>query len=367
MKVALVHDWLNGMRGGEKILEVLAEIFPGADIFALLCQPEKLSETINKLPVHTSFIQSLPGRRRYYRYYLPFFPRAIEGFDLQGYDLVISISHCVAKGINAPPGAVNICYCLTPMRYVWNFGKEYFGARRYIMKPVLDYLKRWDLRSSRRPQVYFSISQNVANRIKRYYNKDSIVIYPPVNTDFFVPGRRDGDYYLVVSALVPYKRIDIAVDAFNELKLPLVVVGSGTEYNRLRDKAGPNIEFLGWQEDTVVRDYYAGCKAFLFPGIEDFGITMLEAQSCGRPVIAYRSGGAQETVNEQIPTGLFFNQQTKESLIQAVLELSARKKDFDKNRIREHVLSFDRKLFKQRLKDEIQRVYNLHHSSQSMQ
>ncbi len=361
MKVALVHDWLNGMRGGEKILEVLAEIFPEAHVFTLIYEPEKISATINKLPVHTSFIQSLPGGRRYYRYYLPLFPKAVERFNLGGYDLVISTSHCVAKGVKVHPQAVHICYCLTPIRYVWDFSEEYFGARRYMIKPVLDYLKRWDLTTSRRPQFYFSISQNVANRVKRYYNRDSTVIYPPVDTDFFSSREEEGDYYLVVSALVPYKRIDIAVEAFTELKLPLVVIGSGTEYKRLRKKAGPNIKFLGWQEDKVIRDYYAGCRAFVFPGVEDFGITPLEAQSCGRPVIAYRKGGVLETVSERVPSGLFFDQQTKESLMETVLAMEDRKNDFDGDKIREHVLGFDRKIFKQRLSDEIQRVYNLYH------
>lgn len=356
MRVALVHDWLNGMRGGEKILEVLAEIFPDADIFTLLYEPDKISPIINRLRVHTSFVQDLPLARRYYRYYLPIFPYAIERFNLNGYDLVISTSHCVAKGARAD--ALHICYCLTPMRYVWDFGKEYFNSARFFIKPMLKFLKAWDRRTSVRPKFYFSISQNVAGRVKKYYNKESVVIYPPVDTNFFVPQDIDEDYYLIVSALVPYKRIDIAVEAFNRLGLPLVIIGTGTEFHRLRKKAGPNVRFLGWQSNEIVRDHFARCKALIFPGIEDFGITILEAQSCGRSVVAYRGGGALETIDPEIPTGVFFAEQTPEALIRAIREQHI----FNKQKIRQNVLKYDRELFKQRLKDEIQRLYNLHYN-----
>lgn len=362
MKVALVHDWLNGMRGGEKILEVLAEIFPCADIYTLLYEREKVSPTINKLNVYTSFIQNIPIVKRYYRYYLPVFPFAIERFKLKDYDLVISTSHCVAKGIKVPEDAVHICYCLTPMRYVWDFGREYFNSKRFFIKPILNYLKYWDKNTSGRPKAYFSISQNVADRVKRYYNKESTVIYPPVDINFFIPQDIDGDYYLIVSALVPYKRIDIAVDAFNYSGLPLKIIGTGTEYGSLRKKAERNIEFLGWQDSGKVKNYYAGCKALIFPGIEDFGITILEAQACGRPVIAYKGGGALETIDTKIPSGIFFGEQTGESLVNAVNEFEKNCRFFNKEKIRQNVLRFDRRLFKERLKDEIQRIYNLYHN-----
>lgn len=352
MKVALVHDWLNGMRGGEKILEVVAEIFPDADLYTLLYEPQKVSPIINRLNVKTSFIQYLPMSKRYYRYYLPIFPFAIERFNLKGYDLVISISHCVAKSVKTD--ALHICYCLTPMRYVWGFSKEYFNSLYFFIKPILNWLRSWDRRTSVRPRYYFSISQNVANRIKKYYNRESIVIHPPVDTKFFIPQEIDEDYYLIVSALVPYKRIDIAIDAFNRLGLPLRIIGSGTEYKRLKNRARSNIKFLGWQPDDVVRDSYARCKALIFPGIEDFGITILEAQSCGRPVIAYRGGGALETVNPGIPTGIFFDKQTPGSLIDAVRQFQ--KMHFDKHRIRQNVLRYDRTLFKERLRGEIEKI-----------
>lgn len=362
MRVALIHDWLNGMRGGEKILEVLAEIFPNADIYTLLYEPEKISPAINKLPVHTSFIQKLPFVKRCYRYYLPLFPFAIESFRLKGYDLIISTSHCVAKGIKTEGGSLHICYCLTPMRYVWDFSGEYFNSKRFFLMPILNFLKNWDRKTSKRPNFYFSISQTVAERVKRYYNKDSVIVYPPVDTNLFIPQNIDENYYLIVSALVPYKRIDIAVEAFNQMGLELRVIGSGTEYFRLKKKAKPNIKFLGWQPDNTVRDCYARCKALIFPGIEDFGITILEAQSCGRPVIAYYGGGARETIDAEIPSGVFFEEQTSDAMIRAVSKFENTINNFDKQKIRKHVLRYDRELFKKRLKDEIQRIFDLYYS-----
>lgn len=233
---------------------------------------------------------------------------------------------------------------------------------RFLYKPFLWYMKKWDIKTKDRPSAYFSISQNVAERIKRYYNRDSVMIYPPVDTEYFQPQSTDKDYFLVVSALVPYKRIDIVIDAFNKLQLPLKIIGTGTEFHKLKKQANNNIEFLGWLTDNEVRDYYAGCKALLFPGIEDFGITVLEAQSCGRPVIAYNDGGAKETVDSNIPTGLFFDEQTPELLIQAVNKFNDIKGTFNKDKIREHAQKFNRKSFTERLKNEIQRVYNSHYN-----
>ncbi len=358
MRVALVHDWLNGMRGGEKILEVLAEIFPQAHIYTLLYEPEKISPLINKLSVTTSFIQNLPFRRSAYRYYLPLFPRAVESFKLSGYDLVISTSHCVAKGVQAPPGSIHLCYCFTPMRYVWEFSRDYFGVKSIFLQPFLARLRKWDARTASRPDYFWAISQNVANRIKRYYNRDSFILYPPVDADFFVPRDKDGDFYLIVSALVPYKRIDIAVEAFTKLGRPLRIIGSGTEWKNLRKKAGPNIKFLGWQPDEVVRENYASCRAFVFPGVEDFGITVLEAQACGRPVIAYRAGGALETINIKARTGIFFAEQSPGSLLKAIEEFEAAAAAFDKRKIRESVMGFSRQVFKEKIKTETQKLLN---------
>lgn len=365
MKVALVHDWLNGMRGGEKILEVLAEIFPEAHIFTLLYEPEKISPVINRLKIATSFIQKMPWAKKYYRYYLPLFPFAVERFDLTGYDLVISTSHCVAKGVKVPEGVLHICYCFTPMRYVWDFSKEYFAGSKgyFLIKPFLWYLKIWDKRTSERPDYFLSISETVSYRIKKYYNRESKVIYPPVDTDFFIPmDKNEAGYYLIVSALVPYKMIDIAVKAFNNLGLPLRIIGSGTEAERLKKIAKPNIEFLGWQSDEIVRDNYAGCRGFIFPGVEDFGITILEAQSCGRPVIAYRAGGAEETV-EDSKTGIFFPEQTEGALIEAVKRFEKIGGMFDKEAMRRNALKYNKKRFKEEIKNEIQNLYSLHYGS----
>lgn len=358
MKVALVHDWLNGMRGGEKILEVLAEIFPHAHIYTLLYESDKISSIINRLKIRTSFIQKMPFASRCYRYYLPLFPYAIERFNFKDYDLVISVSHCVAKGIKVPEHTLHICYCLTPMRYVWSFSQDYFGRgiKMMFVKPFLNYLKKWDRNTSKRPHHYLSISRYVAQRIKKYYKENSKIIYPPVDTEYFKPQDKKGDYYLIVSALVPYKKVDIAVEAFNELKLPLKIIGTGTEWSKLRDIASDNIEFLGWQSDDTVRNYYASCKAFVFPGIEDFGITVLEAQSCGRPVIAYKEGGALETVVDG-RSGIFFEPQTKEALIEAVKQFE-KNGTFSKETIRKNALKFNRNAFKQQLKEEIDKLYN---------
>jgi len=361
MKIALIHDWLNGMRGGEKVLEVLTELFPEAHIYTLLYEPAKISPVIKKLQIHTSFIQHLPFHRRYYRWYLPLFPFAVSRFKLSDYDLVISTSHCVAKGARVPNGIVHICFCFTPMRYVWDFSKEYFRNKviAFLIRPILAYLKHWDRKTAVRPDYFFSISQNVASRIKKYYNRKAGIIYPPVDTDYFVPQDIDGNFYLIVSALVPYKRIDIAVEAFNRLGLPLRIIGAGTEWASLRRRAGANIEFLGWQPNNILRDSYARCRAFIFPGIEDFGITVLEAQSSGRPVIAYAEGGAIETVKDS-ETGVFFYKQDSESLVKAVRHFEQISSGFNKEKIRQNALLFSRNRFKQELRNEIQRVYNIY-------
>lgn len=349
MRVAIIHDWLNGMRGGEKILEVLCELYPDAVIHTLICDREKLSPTIRGMRIKSSPLQRLPRWRTRYRYYLPLFPRLIERFDLDGFDLVFSTSHCVAKGVIPPRNGLNICYCLTPMRYVWYFGEAYFGHwgwKRKLLSPAFEYLKRWDVSSARRVDRWLAISECVAERIKNIYNRESDIIYPPVDTDFFTPGTARGGYYLVVSALVPYKRVDLAVEAFNGLRLPLKIVGLGPEKERLESMAGTGVEFLGWRSDEEIRDLYRGCRAFIFPGEEDFGITPLEAQACGSPVIAYGRGGALETVVDG-ETGIFFGSQDAAALAGAV-----RRSDgggFDADTLRKNALRFSRALFKDKL------------------
>ena len=356
MRVALVHDWLNGMRGGEKILEVLCELFPDAVVHTLLCDRSRLSPTIARMEIRTSLLQHLPFQRTGYRYYLPLFPWLIERFDLSEFDLVFSTSHCVAKGARPPRSGISICYCLTPMRYVWYFGEEYFGHwgwRRLLLTPAFTCLRRWDVASAPRVGRWLAISEHVAARIKKIYNTSADVLYPPVDTRFFTPGGEVGGYYLIVSALVPYKRLDIAIRAFNQLRLPLLIIGEGPQRKRLEAMAGPQVAFLGWRTDEEVREHYRSCRALIFPGEEDFGITPLEAQACGKPVIAYGKGGALETVRDG-ETGLFFTEQDPGALAEAVRKAALM--TFDAHLLRAHAMRFDRTLFKERLRGYIEKA-----------
>ena len=367
MKVALIHDWLNGMRGGEKVLEVFCEIFPRADIFTLVLERDKLSDKIARMKIKTSFIQRLPGARRHYRYYLPLFPAAVESFDLREYDLVISTSHAVAKGVRVSPSALHISYCFTPMRYIWFFYQDYFGSNNFkklLLYPVLAYLRRWDVSSSSRVSQFWAISKNVARRIELLYNRKSRVIYPPVDGDFFRPGGDPGDYFLVVSALVPYKKVELAVSVFNRLKLPLKIIGTGPREKRLRKAAAANIEFLGWQDNISLREYYGSCRALIFPGEEDFGIVPLEAMACGRPVIGLGVGGLLETAipwmetREDTPTGVFFYEQTEDSLLAAVNFFLGKEDEFNRQAIRDHALQFNRDIFRKRIAGALETVLN---------
>lgn len=353
-KVAIIHDWLTGMRGGEKCLELFCEIFPQAEIFTLIHLKGKVSKIIESHPIHVSFIQNLPNVEKNYRHYLPLFPSAIENFDMTGFDLVISSSHCVAKGVIPYVGARHVCYCYTPMRYAWDMRHEYFPLKKMgflkkrLIPIILNYLRVWDISTNSRVDEFIAISEHVGKRIKRNYDKKSSVIYPPVNTKYFTLGKKQDDYYLMVSAFAPYKRVDLAVEAFNRLKFPLVIIGSGQEEKRLKKMANKNIKFLGWLSDEEILQYYKNCRAFIFPGEEDFGITPLEAMSCGKPVVAYKKGGALETIVGYVSgrkghTGVFFENQTPDDLCEAVL--MARKMEFSPERIREHALKFDTDVF----------------------
>lgn len=325
MRVALVHDWLNGMRGGERVLEQLLVLCPSATVHTLLFRPEKISEAIKSHPIRTSFIQRLPYAQSRYRWFLPLFPAAIERFDLSGYDLVISNSHCCALGAVVPAGIPNVCYCQTPMRYAWEHFHVYFPPERYnpLTRAAIGWfisrLRKWDYGAAQRVGMFVANSRCVAGRIARHYRRESRIVHPPVDTGYFTPGGARGDFCLVVSALVPYKRVDLAVRVFTDLGLPLVVIGEGPDRSRLERQAGPNVRFLGWQPDEVVRDHYRAARAFVFPGEEDFGITPLEASACGTPAIAYAAGGALETVREGV-NGTFFPEQTEASLKRAVEE-----------------------------------------------
>lgn len=375
MRVALVHDWLTGMRGGEKCLEILCELFPDATLHTLLHKRGSVSETISRMRIKTSFVQSLPLASDHYQKYLPLFPTAIEQFDLTGFDLVISSSHCVAKGVITRPETCHICYCYTPMRYAWEMYYTYFSKNsvspliRWSIPFFMNYLRTWDEKSADRVDHFAAISENVRRRIKKHYRRDSEVIYPPVDTDYFMPGREEGDYFLVVSALVPYKRIDLAVLAFNQLNLPLLIVGEGAEKKKLMRMAGQNIKFIDWQSGPELTGYYQRCRALIFPGEEDFGIVPVEVQACGKPVIAFGKGGATESISGAYPeqgvsslhTGLFFYPQTAEALIQAVRRFESTR--FDPERIREQSLRFDKAVYRKRMKEFIETKFEEHQKS----
>jgi len=358
MRVALVHDWLVGMRGGERCLEVFCELYPDADVFTLVHAPGSVSPVIEGHRIVTSFVQRLPGAATRYPYYLPVLPAAVRRFDLRGYDLVISSSHCVAKGAWAPSEALHVCYCFTPMRYVWDMYGEYFGPRaplaaRALMPPVAAALRRWDRAASAGVDDFIAISRHVADRIRRCYGREAAVIHPPVDVRRFEPGDGDGGFYLVVSALVPYKRIDLAILAARRLGRRLVVVGAGPEERRLRALAGDaDVEFLGWRDDATVADLYRRCRALLFPGLEDFGIVPLEAMASGRPVIAFGAGGVLDTVvppgAEEPPTGIFFHEQTIEALVAAIRRYEDEADRFDPKALRARAELFDRPRFKER-------------------
>lgn len=361
LRVALSHDWLNGMRGGEKCLEVLCELYPRAPIYTLFYEPAKITSSIQTHPVHESFLARFPLARKNYRHYLPLYPAAVQSFRLKDYDLVVSTSHCAAKGIAKPCGAKHLCYCFTPMRYAWGFFEEYFGQRpawqRAGIRYWIDRLKRWDLSVNRDIDSFVAISKHVQERIRRYYERESDVIYPPVDTEFYSPSPQTAreDFYLVVSALVPYKRVDLAVRAFTRLGKRLVVVGDGPLREQLKLQAGPQVLFLGWQPDETLRDLYRRARALVFPGEEDFGIVPVEMQSCGGSVIAYRKGGALETVNGD-ETGVFFSHASEEGLCWAVTDFE--KKQFSAERCRINAERFSRARFKKELSEKIRRLMN---------
>jgi glycosyltransferase involved in cell wall biosynthesis len=344
LKVALVHDWLTGMRGGEKALEVICERFPDADLFTLVHARGSVSPTIERHSPRTSFIQRLPRAGRYYRCYLPLFPTAIELFDFDRFDLIVSVSHCCVKSIVRPGRARHLCYCLTPMRYGWDQFDAYFGPDRIgrlasrLMRPVMARLARWDRETADRVDRYVAISHYVAGRIRRYYNREASVVYPPVDTDFFQPDAAVPERFaIVVSALVPYKRIDLAIEASRLAGVPLKIVGAGPERHRLERLAGADTEFLGRRSNEELRALYQRAAVVLLPGEEDFGIVPLEAQACGRPVVALGRGGALETV---VPdeTGILVDEPTAAALADGLRRALGRR--FDAAAIRHHAERF---------------------------
>lgn len=330
LRVALCHDWLTGMRGGERCLELLCRGFPRAPVYTLLHDRRKISEAINAHPIHPSFLQHVPGIFGKYRWFLPAFPAAIRSFPPVDCDLLVSTSHCVAKALRVRPGAKHLCYCFTPMRYAWTFHDEYLGERsfkRWLATPVLARLRKFDRANSGGVTRFVAISEHVRQRIETFYGREADVVYPPVDTDFYTPGTSPREEFdLMVSALVPYKKVDLAVRAYAKTGHPLKIIGAGTEFEKLRAIAPANVEFLGWKSDEAVRDHYRRCRFLVFPGEEDFGIVPLEAQACGAPVLAFRRGGLTETIVDGT-TGEFFDAQTDAALAEAMRRAAGRSWD----------------------------------------
>jgi glycosyltransferase involved in cell wall biosynthesis len=351
MRVALVHDRLNEMGGSDRMLLTFHEIFPHAPIYTAIYAPKAMDRRFRDLDIRTSFMQRLPGVLRHHQPYLPVYPFAFEFMDLREYDLVISSSFAFAKGVLTRPDALHICYCHTPMRWAWRYEdyveREQLGRfARALLPPIITWLRHWDYVTSSRVDYYIANSPTVAARIAKFYRREAAVIPPPTETSRYSVAPTHDDYFLIVSRLIPYKRIDLAVEAFTRLGLPLRIIGSGRNEKQLKRLAGKNIKFLGQLPDAAVRDHMARCRALIFPGEEDFGMTPVEAQASGRPVIAYGAGGALSSVIEG-ETGAFFREQTVESLIEAVQNF--RDDQFDPQRIRRHAEEFDTQRFKDRV------------------
>jgi glycosyltransferase involved in cell wall biosynthesis len=354
VRVALVHDWLTGMRGGEKVLEILCQLYPHAELFTLVHKPNSVSAVIERHRPHTSIIQSLPNAHKFYRYYLPLFPFAIERFDLNGFDLILSTSHCVAKAVIKTGRTRHLCYCHSPMRYAWDQYDAYFGPERIgalqsqLLRPFFRTLARWDAKTSDRVDRFVANSQHVAARIRRYYNRQAQVIHPPVDVDFFcqddtVPSK----HFLVVSALVPYKRIDVAIQACQSIGAQLKIVGQGPELNRLRKMSGDTVEFLGNCSAEVLRQHYREASAVLLPGEEDFGIVPVEALACGRPVVALAKGGSLETIIDGV-SGVLVHDTSISAFADGLLRVSGH--SFDSNTIRSKALIFSTDRFIERIR-----------------
>lgn len=304
MKVALVHDWLTGMRGGERCLQAFVSMYPQSDIFTLIHRPGTTTQQIDERVVKASFLNSFPGVGNYYRVLLPLFPAAASSFELSGYDLVISLSHAAAKNVRLPHGVPHVCYCFTPMRYIWDQASNYFGSLAPVLEPGLELLRRWDKRGAQRVTKFVAISRFVAARIRCYYGRQAHVVYPPVDTAWLMSSKSAGELtselskraFLYAGALVPYKRPDLVIEAFNRMSLPLWVVGTGPLLDRLKAKAKPNIRFFGHVSDQELAQFYRYCRALIFPAVEDFGLVPVECNASGRPVIGLFDGGLRETL-----------------------------------------------------------------------
>lgn len=363
MKIALVHDWLPFMGGAERVLTNFLELYPDAPIYTTICNSSKMDGPLKEANIITSNLQKKNKEIKNHRGLFPLMMTAIEGFNLNEYDVVLSSSSSVAKGVITSPSTMHICYCHSPMRYAWEFSHEYAGKmagkgglKAKLLSYFLTGIRLWDNASSDRVDYFIANSENVAKRIWKHYRRESVVIHPPVRCNLFSISDEDEDYFLIVSRLQEYKRIDLAIEAFNKVGLPLVIIGDGPDRKRLEKMSKENIRFLGRESDEVIKEYYSKCRAFIFPGEEDFGITPLEAMASGRPVIAYRKGGALETVVEN-KTGIFFDTQACGDLLDAIKKFENML--FDKKHIRKHAESFDESIFKEKIKKFLEEKYNV--------
>jgi glycosyltransferase involved in cell wall biosynthesis len=353
LRVAIVHDWLNQIGGAEQVLEALVELFPEAPIYTSIYWRERMPRAYRRWDIRTLWMDRLPGIYRHHQPYLLLYPLAFGQLKLSGYDLILSNKSAFCLGVHGDRGTHHLCYCLTPTRFVWSFDtyvqrEQVNGLARHLVRPFVGRLQRWEQTAAERIDSFVAISREVQARIRRHYGRESVIIHPPVNTDDFdiAPPGGEGDYFLIVSRLIPYKRIDLAIEALNQLGLPLWIAGEGRDRAKLQAMAGPNVRFLGRVPDAELPGLMARCRAFVFPGLEDFGIAPVQAMAAGRPVIAHAGGGALDYVIEG-ETGLLFNQQTPQSLAEAIGRFDA--DAFDPARIRAHAARFDIRLFKSRL------------------
>jgi len=378
MKVAIVHEWITVIAGSESCFKVFTEIYPDADIFVLVSDEKSVKKLgINPSRIKNSFIQKFPRAKTKWKNYLPFFSYAIEQFDLSSYDLIISSSHAVAKGVITNANQTHICYIYSPIRYAWDLYHQYLseanltrGLKGFIAKMVLHRMRKWDLGTSNRVDEFIPISKYIEKRVWRTYRRESYkVIYPPVAIDDFTLKKEKEEFYLAASRLVPYKKIDLIVDAFSKLKnKKLVVIGDGPEFKKIKEKAGSNVKILGYQEFEVLKDYMQRAKGFIFAAEEDFGIIPIEAQACGTPIIAFGSGGSLETVkgkfvNEKISnddTGVFFREQTVDSLVEAIKYFENKYDTFDPIKVREFAVTFDKNLFVKNVKETFAQIIKKH-------
>jgi len=366
IRLALVHDWLTGLRGGEKCLDVLCQRFPNAPLITLLHRRGSTTPAIERMNIKASWLNRVPAIERHYRWWLPLMPLAVESLPIPAStELVVSFSHAVAKGVIAPRGVPHVSYCFTPMRYAWDLREDYFGqpARRRwsplaaARNVALDRIRDWDRDAAERVSHFIAISQTIADRIQRCYGRASTIIFPPADTDYYTPDDTvaRGDDYLVVSALVPYKRIDLAIAACSQTNRRLTIIGAGPERARLEKLAGPSVRFLGWQSDEVIRDHLRSCRALLFPGHEDFGIVPVEAQACGAPVIALARGGATETVlpadDSTTGTGVFFDTPSTDALVASMEWLESRPERLDPDLARRQAERFAASRYEQQMLD----------------